>query len=330
MPRGCDLMPADDNRLLNNIDGSITQRNPMNIDLRDLRYFEIIAEQSHLGRAATLLHRSQPALTKCIRRIEEDLGAPVFDRTGRSLTLTVVGKELYTRAKKVREACERHLGDMRELAKGNVGKVRLGCGPITADYLLPTICSLISREAPGISLEIVVNTNYVLKEQMSEGKLDLIVGALSNDQRLISRGILQDTVVVAASSEHPIFQRHAFGLADLLEYQWILPSRQVASRIWLDQVFQSRELPPPEAYIETNVLPNLHDVIARTNSLSFLSKLAITHPKARGLLHEVSLPETTMERQLGITYPRQDVSPACTTVISLLSSHALNEELSDQ
>src|SRR5690606_9897827 len=126
----------------------------MNVELRDLRYFEVIAEQCHLGRAAKLLHRSQPALTKCIQRLENDLAAPLFHRTGRTLTLTVVGRELYERAKKVREACEHHLGDMRQLAKGKVGKVRLGCGVITADYLLPSICDLISQEAPGLSLEI--------------------------------------------------------------------------------------------------------------------------------------------------------------------------------
>ncbi len=304
--------------------------NQLNIELRDLRYFETIAELCHLGQASALLHRSQPALTKCIQRIESELGAPLFERAGRGLKLTVVGKEFYLRARKVRETSERYLGDMKDFVKGSVGKVRLGCGPITADYLLPIICGLILRQAPGVALEIMVGTNYFLKEQMREGKLDIIVGVVSSDGEFISQGIIDDIVVVAASQTHPIFQRKSFALQDLLDYQWILPTRQVASRLWLDQVFQSRGLALPAPHIETNILPYLHEVIDSTHLLCFLSRLAMSHPKVRGLLREVALPETTMVRQLGISYPRGELSPACSQVISLLNTATLNELLRQQ
>ena len=64
------------------------------MDLRDLRYFETIAELEHIGRATERLHRTQPALTNCIRRLEESFGAPLFEKAGRGIRLTPAGQVL--------------------------------------------------------------------------------------------------------------------------------------------------------------------------------------------------------------------------------------------
>ena len=64
------------------------------MDLRDLRYFETIAELEHIGRATERLHRSQPALTTSVRRLEEAVGAPLFEKAGRGIRLTPAGKVL--------------------------------------------------------------------------------------------------------------------------------------------------------------------------------------------------------------------------------------------
>ena len=72
------------------------------MDLRDLRYFETIAELEHLGRAAEKLHRTQPALSLCIQRLEKDWGAPLFEKTGRGFKLTPAGAILLKCARQMR------------------------------------------------------------------------------------------------------------------------------------------------------------------------------------------------------------------------------------
>lgn len=309
------------NRLFNNSDRSISMRNELNIELRDLRYFVTIAELRHLGQASEILHRSQPALTKCVQRLESELGAALFNRMGRGLELTAVGKEFYLRARKICETNDRYLNDMKGFIIGSVGKVRVGCGPITADYLLPIICNLVLQHAPHIALEIMIGTNYFLKEQIRQDNLDLIVGVVSNDDEFVSQAFIDDIVVVAARQEHPVFDVPALSLTHLLDYHWILPTPPVASRKWLDNVFTSHQLPRPVAHIETNSLPSIHDLIGSTDLLCFLSKLTLDHPKTRGLLQEVELKETTMTRQLGITYPHGSLTPATLKLIELLNQH---------
>ena len=77
------------------------------MDLRDLRYFEVIANLEHVGKASEQLHRTQPALTGCIRRLEEECGAPLFEKAGRGIRLTAAGRVLLKWAQRMRFDVER-------------------------------------------------------------------------------------------------------------------------------------------------------------------------------------------------------------------------------
>ena len=116
------------------------------MDLRDLAYFEVIADLGHMGRAAERLGRTQPALTKCIQRLEEAVGADLFERTGRGIALTRVGEVLLSRARRMRSAMEEALREVSDFAAGSAGHVRIGCGATMGEYLLPQVCrALIGR-----------------------------------------------------------------------------------------------------------------------------------------------------------------------------------------
>src|SRR5690242_4165693 len=111
------------------------------MDVRDLAYFETIATTGHLGRAAEQLGRTQPALTKCIRRLESSVGSELFVRAGRRLKLTEVGEVLLSRASRLRSAMDEALREVTDLAKGVAGHVRIGAGATMAHHLLPQACS---------------------------------------------------------------------------------------------------------------------------------------------------------------------------------------------
>ena len=96
------------------------------MDLRDLRYFEAIAELQHVGHATLRLHRSQPALTSSIRRLEADCGTSLFEKAGRGIRLTEAGKVLLKWAQRVRFDVEDAKRELSSLASGLSGHVRLG------------------------------------------------------------------------------------------------------------------------------------------------------------------------------------------------------------
>ena len=292
----------------------------MEFDLRDLRYFQCIAEVGHLGRAAERLGRTQPALTKCIRRMEAELGAVLFEHRGRGLRLTPVGEVLLVQARRLRGAADNGLREIQEFARGGAGRVRLGCGPITADTLLPSICDLILAKGSGVTLEITIGMNFDLREKIRRGDIDVIVGLVQehdNNEEFIAKPMMHDVVVVAAAEGHPVFNMPAPRLEDLLKFGWVLPITQVASRQWLDSVFASRGMPRPTARIEANSIPMLPSTSEGKELLYFLSRHTIARRAAEGL-KEVELEETTLQRELGLIYPRSPLVPAVGHLIELL------------
>lgn len=109
----------------------------MDLHLRDLRFFEIVADLGHLGRAAEQLGRTQPALSKCIQRLELTVGGALFERAGRGIRLTPLGDVLLARARMLRNASQEALREVRDFNEGHAGHVRIGSGPVAADHLLP-------------------------------------------------------------------------------------------------------------------------------------------------------------------------------------------------
>ena len=292
------------------------------LDLRDLRYFEAIAETGHLGRAARKVFRSQPALTGCVRRLEEALGTPLFERVGRGIRLTAAGEALASRARSLRIASEDAVREIGDLGRGLAGMIRVGTVPTVARFLLPPLTREFLEEAPGVTIKAMIGQNDVLRNALKAGELDLIVSFTprSDESELVHHDILEDEVVVVASRAHPVHRKRA-RMKDLLDYRWVLASPGVATRQWIDHAFTTRGLPAPRVQIETNILLMLPPLIEKNQLLSFVSR---RHAGRGSALREVPLKETTMRRTFAVTYRRDSyLSPAGRRFVELLRSRAV-------
>ncbi|MCP1575014.1 DNA-binding transcriptional LysR family regulator [Herbaspirillum rubrisubalbicans] len=292
------------------------------MDFRDLKYFAVIAEEGHVGRAAERLFKTQPALTKCIDRLEEQLGAPLFERAGRGIRLTAVGQALLNRARQISLMMDETAREIGDYAHGREGNIRLGCIPTLAEHILPGLCQELLREAPKVTIELKVSMNDVLLAGLKAGELDIVLGPMiQEDEVFHTEEIMQDQMVVMASPHHPIFERR-IKLRHLLEYQWVLPAQSVLSRQWLDNVFDRHHLPRPTVQIMPTVLNMIMPLIERSNLLGFASKLNLQ--AGRGHLREVVLKESTMLRRMGLTY-RRDIylSPAAQRLLTIIRRRPL-------
>jgi DNA-binding transcriptional LysR family regulator len=289
------------------------------MDLRDLTYFETIAELGHLGRAAEKLNRSQPALTKSIQRLEESFGTKLFQRDGRRIRLTPVGELLQARGKVLQQSIAQTQREVRDFASGAVGEVRMGCAATMAEYLLPELTSALLKRAPEITLKLVIGQDDMLREQLRSGHLDVIICAQRRDEdEFTGYPVLTDEAVVIASRNHPIFTA-PFQMSDLCRYRWVLPPQGVSSRIWLNDVFARHDLPPPVVQIEANSISLLPRLIAQTSLLSFIARETLEFGKNMQDLREVPLAQTTMARTICVMLRREGyVSPAAHGMVQML------------
>jgi DNA-binding transcriptional LysR family regulator len=290
------------------------------LELRDLKYFETIADLGHLGKAAQKLHRSQPALTTCVRRLEETFGTRLFIRVGRGIQLTRAGEALLDQARRMRVAADDAIREMNEIAHGNAGQVRIGAAPTMAQLVLPAAFRVFLSEAKNVQLRTLIAQNDLLKASLRAGDLDFFISFDSKlDDDLDSKTILEDVVVVAASNSHEVFKKRP-KLKDLAAYEWVLAGSSVETRQWLDLAFSSRGLHRPIARIETNLVTLSPSLIEQTGLLSFISR---RHLSGHGglPLKEVPLKETTMRRWGKVIYRKDShLPPAAQRFLKLLCS----------
>src|SRR6202171_3957564 len=148
------------------------------MELHQLRYFCAVAETNSFSRAAEQSHVSQPSLSQQIMKLEDELGARLIDRLGRSVRLTELGKTFLPRARAVLRELEAAKGDVVEQKESVGGSITVGVIPTVAPYLLPLQLSSFSRKYPQAQLTVVEEITPILLERLRAGSIDVAVLAL--------------------------------------------------------------------------------------------------------------------------------------------------------
>lgn len=289
------------------------------MDARDLRYFIAAAETGHLHQAAERIGRSQPALSKCIRRLETEIGARLFQPVGRGLKLTQVGHALLVRARGIVLEMQDTLREITDIARGDAGHVRLGSGPTTAEWLLPELFRRLLIEAPGLTFQVATGLGDVLRQGLREGRLDLAITPLVDGDaaEFESFPIAEDMMVVAARIGHPL-DRPGLRPADLARFGWLLPAASLASTAWLLRTLQSTGVPTPRIQVEADTVIMLRRIVSQTDLLTFLSRRDLAHGEGVAL-RELDLPGIVLRRRVGSLSVRNGyLSPAINRVMALL------------
>jgi LysR family hydrogen peroxide-inducible transcriptional activator len=150
----------------------------INITLKQIRYFETLARTGHFGRAADACAISQPALSMQIKELEETLGAALFERGARQISLTSLGEEFNLRAREILRSVD-ELADLARASQARLaGRLRIGVIPTIAPYLLPTIISNLTRQYGGLDIRVRETVTQRLIQELSEGRLDTAIVAL--------------------------------------------------------------------------------------------------------------------------------------------------------
>jgi DNA-binding transcriptional LysR family regulator len=150
----------------------ISERYGPLMELRHLRYFAVLAEELHFGRAAERLHMAQPPLSQRIRDLERELGVRLFDRTRHRVQLTEAGALLLEHVRPVLSGVETAREAIRRIRPGEAGVLRAGVPPDTNPVVLPTLTADFARRAPGVLIELHELTTDQQLTRLREGELD--------------------------------------------------------------------------------------------------------------------------------------------------------------
>lgn len=192
------------------------------LQISEIEAITAIASEGSISKAALLLNSSQPTLSKLILRLEDRLGAKVFDRSHRGVVPTTVGHFLIDSSKGVvtqLAAIDRHA---RLLADGGVGEIRLGVGPIVEELFLVPVLANFVREFGNVSLVVRTEPASRLIELLNTGEVDLVVGPFdvphASDQMVVP--VTEQPIIYAVRPQHhlagtqtPLTPKEILGLA---------------------------------------------------------------------------------------------------------------------
>jgi LysR family hydrogen peroxide-inducible transcriptional activator len=193
------------------------------MELHQLRYFCAVAETSSFSRAAEQTHVSQPSLSQQIMKLEDELGARLFDRLGRSVRLTELGKTFLPRARAVLRELEAARGDVVEQKESVGGSIVVGVIPTVAPYFLPPQLTSFSRKFPQARTTVIEEITPVLLERLRAVSIDLAILALPiRGHEFDTFPILTERLFAALPSKHRLAKRSTLSLKDLRSEPFLL------------------------------------------------------------------------------------------------------------
>ncbi len=191
------------------------------MDFDQLRYFLRIADRQSFTRAAEDLKISQPALSRSIQKLEEELGQPVLERKTRSVALTDAGLLLQARAQQVMTILEDAKAEITD--DGQSGRVRVGAIPTIAPYFLPEVLQRFSREFPKANLIVQENTTDNLLKSCTQGEIDLAIVALPVPAKYLEvEELFEEELLLVLPPDHPLVKRDKIRLCDVEPYPFVL------------------------------------------------------------------------------------------------------------
>ena len=191
--------------------------------LTDLRYIVALARERHFGRAAEKCFVSQPTLSVAVKKLEEELGVILFERSPQEVRVTPVGARIVAQAEKVLAEASQ-VAEIAAADKGPlVGPLRVGVIYTIAPWLLPKLVPLVKERAPEMPLILEENFTHKLIEKLRTSELDIAILALPVEEpSLVAQGVYDEQFRVLAPAAHPWAKQKAIAASDLLDAQLLM------------------------------------------------------------------------------------------------------------
>lgn len=273
------------------------------MDVNQLEVLLAVAKERSFSRAAGVLGRTQPAVSQAIKRLEDELGETLFDRSSKDGTLTPAGNILLEHARQmlsVRDHAIASLGEMRDL---QFGKVTISANEHTVSYLLPLIAEF-RRRHPMVKIEVQRGVASRIPNQITAREVELgVISFTPHDESLRSVPVLDDELILIISPKHRLAQQTNVSIKDLGDETFVAHN---APSPYRQKVIESFEKHRTRLNI-TVELPSLEAIkrlVAEDAGIALVPRLSARDELANGTLAGLLVNEMKLERRLNIVYRR--------------------------
>jgi DNA-binding transcriptional LysR family regulator len=270
------------------------------IKLRHLRLIVAIEDAGQLSKAATLLHLSQPALSKALSDIERAIGEPLFERGARGLVANARGTAMIRAARNVLFELDRVGVEISGLAERPSRILTVGVMPTAAMSFLGHAIALLHERDPGVSVRVVDGMTEGLLNQLALGRLQLAIGARLRDSvpaEVRAHRLVDDPMRLVVARGHPLARRKAPDWDACVAFPWILPSPGHPVRISFDHALRRKGLTAPAQILDGLEIGLVLALLAHGSAVNLMPARLAGQLQAEGRLRIIAGDEST---ELGI------------------------------
>jgi DNA-binding transcriptional LysR family regulator len=293
------------------------------MELTQLEFFLMVVEQGSFSKAAVRVYRTQPAVSIAIRRLEEEIGAPLFDRSQKTPTLTDAGELVYDYARRIlalRDQAQDVVSELRSLKRG---RVRIGANESTSLYILPHLILQYREQHPNVKVEIFRQVSERLPREVLDRNVDFALLAFEPvDGDLESFPILQDELVLIMNPDDPFAKRESLKIEELGERPFLAHNVKTASRYKVIETFEQHHT-PLNITLELATVETIKRFVQLKIGLAFVPRMCVAEELERGTLATVPVPELSYFRTLWVTHRRNiTLSHAAAAFLAVLRKRA--------
>jgi DNA-binding transcriptional LysR family regulator len=270
------------------------------MDIQNLRAFMQVAETGSFSAAAEKLHLTQPAVSKRVALLEQELDAKLFDRIGRSVGLTEAGRALLPHAKAVQQELLVAEQSVKDLSGEVAGQLRLATSHHIGLHRLPPVLSQFSKCYPAVHIDIDFMDSEQAYDQIMQGKAELAVVTLApeDEPSVIARPIWHDPLEIMVAPEHRLAGDAPVTLPQLAQHPAILPGLNTYTGQIVKRLFDQHKL-----QLQVSLATNYLETIRMMASIG-LGWTVLPRSMRDETLRALQVPDLHIERTLGSVYHR--------------------------
>jgi len=292
------------------------------MELYELETFVAVVEEGSFSRGAQRLHRTQPAVSQTIRRLEEDLGEVLFDRSSRQGQLTDAGVLLREYAQKLLNLRGEVRAALTELRSAERGRLSIAANEFTSLYLLPLLHEF-RRACPMVHISVMRSLASRVPEAVLSHGVELgMLSFMPEDLELRSVVVATDELAFVVHPRHPLAGARKVGIRELGAQSFVAHHVPSPYRAKVLATFQ-RHRTPLHMDVELPTLEAIRKFVAMGNGVALVPAVCVQGDLDRGELVRVPVPELQFERKIRIVYRRKaSLSHAARAFLKVAEAHA--------
>ena len=291
------------------------------MDISKLESFLALAKTQHFAKAADKLYISQPALSKRIKALEDELGVPLFNRMGNHTFLTIHGEAFRPFAENMVATCNSAKEYIRQIENMEHGVLNFGATNFIGVYMLPAVIARFHQKYPNVTINMNINTSQTILEMLHKNQLEFVFVSdyiIADPENYEIEQYWQDSLKLIVGTSHPLFGKKDCSFSDVQNDLYITKKKQSSQYKFLEHIFRQYQVDfPNKLFISTQ--DAIKEAVVNNVGISIMSELAVEREVNAGLITALDFRETPILHNIQYAYLKNKyLTPAAKAFLQML------------